>query len=128
MDTEAQAVDRAISKLFEKSIFKRGDSEFEVRSLVPTAKWRPIAAEWWKKKEACVIGEDSCGNLYLRMCDGTVRFWDHETENDEILAPSVRAFLLALEAPTPVKLKPGQVRTSWIDPAFLEKWKKKDET
>ncbi len=74
------------------------------------ADWRLISADWWKKKEACIIGDDSCGNYYLRVCDGTVRFWDYETERDEILFPSVREFLAALEAPTPVQLKPGQVK------------------
>ena len=127
MNTEAQAVDLAIAKLPEKSIFRKGDREFEVRTLVPVAMWRPVAAEWWKKKEACVIGEDSCGNFFLRVCDGTVRFWDHETEEDEILAPSVRAFLSALAAPTPVQLRPGQVKSAWIDPAFLEELRRKGD-
>lgn len=90
MDSEAQLVDRAIAALSRRRGFKKGEREFEVRSLFPVSAWRPVSEPWWKKKEACVIGEDSCGNLYLRVCDGTVRFWDHETEEDEVLAPSVR--------------------------------------
>jgi hypothetical protein len=72
-----------------------------------------------------MIGEDSCGNLFLRVCDGTVRFLDHETSEDKIIAPSVRAFLSGLHAPTPVELKPGQVKRVWIDPNFLESQRKK---
>ena len=126
MSTELQAaIDKAIANLPRRSIVRKEGREFEVRSLVPYSEWRPLAAPWWKKKEACVIGDDSCGNFYLRVCDGTVRFWDHEVEQDEVLFPSVREFLAALSPQAPVELKPGQVKRTWIDPAFLEEQRRK---
>jgi len=100
MDNESQAVDRAISKLHQRRIFSKGNRRFEVRSLVPVSSWRPVDADWWRKKEACVIGEDPLGNLILRVCDGTVRFWDQEKQEDEVIALSVREFLSALRAPS----------------------------
>lgn len=99
MDNESQAIDRAIAKLNPRCIFKKGDRYIEIRSLVPVSSWRPIKADWWRKKEACVIGEDNLGNLFLRVCDGTVRFWDQEKQEDEVIASSVRGFLSALRAP-----------------------------
>ena len=99
MDNESQVVDRAIAKLHQRRMFWKGDKRIEVRSLVPVSAWRPVKADWWKKKEACVIGEDTSGNLLLRVCDGTVRFWDQEKQEDEELASSVRRFLSALRPP-----------------------------
>lgn len=105
MDNESQVVDRAIAKLNQRHIFRKGDRLFQVRSLIPVSSWRPVKADWWRKKEACVIGEDTFGNLFLRVCDGTVRFWDQERQEDEVIASSVRDFLLALRAPS----EPGSV-------------------
>lgn len=99
MDSESQAVERAIARLHLRRIFAKGNRRLEVRSLAPVSSWRPVAAGWWKKKEACVIGEDVAGNLLLRVCDGTVRIWDRERQEDEVLASSVRGFLSALRAP-----------------------------
>jgi hypothetical protein len=120
------AIDKAIANLHQRCMVKSHDQEFEVRSLVPYSQWRPISEPWWKKKEACVIGEDSCGNYYLCVCDGSVRFWDHETGDDQLLFSSVRDFLTALSPPSPVELKPGQVLRGWIDPAFLEEQRKEN--
>ena len=96
METEDQTINRAIAKLPARRFFKKDGVEYEVSSLVPIHEWRPLREIWWKKKEACVIGQDSYGNLYLRVCDGTVRFWNHETQADEVLAPSVRKFVSSL--------------------------------
>jgi hypothetical protein len=98
MDNESQAMNRAIARLHQRRIFMKGDRYIEVRSLVPVSSWRPVNADWWKKKEAYVIGEDTFGNLFLRVCDGTVRFWDQEKQEDEVIASSVRMFLSALRA------------------------------
>ncbi|HEU0143366.1 MAG TPA: hypothetical protein VFQ47_01155 [Nitrososphaera sp.] len=105
MDNESQVVERAIAKLNQRRIFRKGDKLFEVRSLVPVSLWRPVKADWWRKKEAYVIGEDAFGNLFLRVCDGTVRFWDQERQEDEVIASSVREFLSASRAPS----EPGSV-------------------
>jgi len=105
MDNESQAVDRAIAKLQQKYLFKNGDRHLQVRSLIPVSSRRPVKADRWTKKKACIIGEDIFGNLFLRVCDGTVRFWDHEKLEDEIIASSVRKFLYSLGAPS----DPGNV-------------------
>ena len=96
MENESKAVDRAIAQLHQKCIFTNGQRRFEVRSLIPVSSWRPLTADWWRKKEACVIGEDIYGNLILRVCDGTVRLWNWEHQEDEVLSLSVRDFLSAL--------------------------------
>ena len=83
----------------------------------------PVSA--WKDGASCVIGEDSCGNRYLKRSDGVVSFWDHETDKEEALFPGVPEFIAALSPPVPVTLKPGQVRRVWIDPTFLEEQRRK---
>ena len=113
MSTDLQsAILEAIANLRQRSVVRKNGCEFEVRTLFPVSAW--------KKEAPCVIGEDSCGNRYLKRSEGTVSFWDHETEKEEILFPGVLEFLAALSAPTPVMLKPGQVKRVWIDPAFLD--------
>jgi cell wall assembly regulator SMI1 len=54
--------------------------------------------------------------------DWTVVFWDHEVEQETVLAQSFNEFLESLEKfdPETVKLKPGQVVSAWIDPSLLE--------
>jgi hypothetical protein len=58
---------------------------------------------------------------------GAVFFWDHEAPEDiTVLAPNFGAFLEILE-PFDVKkvtLKPGQVKSVWVDPKFLKRLKK----
>jgi hypothetical protein len=71
------------------------------------------------------VGEDSSGNLFLLASDGSVRFWDHETDDEKQLATSMETFLASLSAPMPVVLKPGQVKRVWIDPKFLEEQRRK---
>lgn len=54
---------------------------------------------------------------------GGVFFWDHEEpERDAKLADSFSRFmeLLAPFDPNSVELKPGQVKSAWIDPEFLK--------
>jgi hypothetical protein len=100
---ESSAVDKAIARLHERNVFRKGEREFQLRSLLPESSWRPLRAAWWRKKEAYVIGEDPSGNIFLRVCDGTVRFWDQHTQEDQLLAPSVRAFLSSLLPSPPRK-------------------------
>jgi hypothetical protein len=38
-------------------------------------------------------GADLSGNFFLRHCDGSVRYWDHQAQADTAIAPSVRDFL-----------------------------------
>ena len=110
-------VAETIANLPRRSIVRKGKREFEVRSL--------ILVSGWRKEGAYVIGEDSCGNNYRRHLNGSIWFWDHEKETEEILFSSVPEFLAALSAPTAVMLQPGQVKRVWIDPAFLEEQRRK---
>jgi hypothetical protein len=100
VDLQSPAIDRAITQLNQHSSFRSSRGEHQVRSLLPVASWRPIREAWWTKKEACVIGGDTNGNLLLRVCDGTVRLWDPITSTDEILSRSVRGFLESLSTPS----------------------------
>jgi hypothetical protein len=89
-------VDRAIARLPHRRILKADGRSFEVQSLHPASSWRPLNAEWWRGKEVYVIGDDPHGNLFLRHCDGIVRFWDFAVGRDVVVAPSVRDFLARL--------------------------------
>ena len=93
MESEEQIVARAIERLAERNAFKKEGRTFIVQSLIPVSEQHPLVEPWWTKKQASVIGMDPIGNLFLRMCDGTVRYWDHAKQADEILSPSVRRFV-----------------------------------
>ena len=82
--------------LLHADTFRFGDREIHILFLLPRALWRPLRVSWWKGKEVSLIGGDDHGNYLLRHCDGTVRLWDHSRGVDEIVAPSVRAFISGL--------------------------------
>ncbi|MFA5835224.1 MAG: hypothetical protein WDA22_17225 [Bacteroidota bacterium] len=96
MENELDIIDKAILTLYYKNTFIIKDRQFNVVLLIREKDWRPLSASWWKKKEACIIGVDYNGNFYLRVCDGTVRFWDHQSQKDEIIAQSVKEFITYL--------------------------------
>jgi hypothetical protein len=78
-----------------------------------------LSADTWP------IADAEGGNLVcLKLVDGvwSVVFWDHEREDETHLADSFTAFLESLERfdPQSVELKPGQVKSAWIDPSLLE--------
>ena len=110
--------------LSKRNIFKLGSDEFEVRTLFPVQSWRPHT-EPCRQAGSLILGEDSCGNFFLYAPDGSVSFWDHETDEETILAPTVEELCDSLVEPTPVVLKPGQVKRGWIYPKFLEEHKRK---
>jgi hypothetical protein len=117
------AVQKAIANLPQRNIAKKGAAEFELRKLYPISSWKPQAGV--SRPDSVVVGEDSCGNLFLMASDGSVSFWDHETDGETILAAGVEPFLNSLSAPTPVVLKPGQVKSVWVNPKFLEEQRRK---
>ena len=43
-----------------------------------------------------LIGVDLDGNFLLRHCDGSVRYWNHETQSEQKIASSVREFVSGL--------------------------------
>ncbi len=119
-----QAVERAIARLSKPHVFRVGTDEFEVRTLLSVASWRPHT-EPCRRAGSSVVGEDSCGNLFLCAPNGAVSFWDHENEVETVLSATMEEFCDGLVEPTPVVLRPGQVERVWIDPAFLAQQRKK---
>jgi hypothetical protein len=77
---------------------------------------------------ALPVARASGGNfVYLDPSSGVVYFWDHEIEDADIkLADSFDEFLTKLQPfdVSQIKLKPGQVKSAWINPDFLKKFKK----
>lgn len=68
------------------------------------------------------IASDDCGNfVYLNPKDNAIYFWDHEVAATiHKLADSFTRFLAILKPfdGSQIKLKPGQVKSVWIDPDF----------
>jgi hypothetical protein len=93
MQNQLDPIDRAIRQLHERRTFRHGDREIVIAFLVRTDDWRPLKAPWWRGKEAYIIGTDLNGNFLLRHCDGTVRFWDHHLQSDEVIARSIKDFV-----------------------------------
>ena len=125
MSTSLQlAIEKAIAELGKRNIFKKGEEEFEVRRLFQVQAWQPHT-EPCRQAGSVVIGEDSCGNFFLHAPDGSISFWDHETDGETLLAANVESFCASLTEPTPVVLKPGQVKSAWIDPNFLAELKRR---
>lgn len=118
------AVAKAIAALPTRSAFKTGSNEFGVRTLFPIQSWRPHTQPC-RQAGSVILGEDSGGNFFLYAPDGSVSFWDHETDEEIVLAPSAEEFCDSLVEPTPVVLRPGQVESAWINPAFLAEQKRK---
>jgi hypothetical protein len=96
MNSEADAIDKAIANLMLNRRIQLADRVLTVALLIREADWRPLKAPWWHQKEACIIGADLDGNFFLSHCDGSVRYWDHKTQSDSVIAKSVRDFLQQL--------------------------------
>jgi hypothetical protein len=96
MASNPDPIDKAIRDLWDRRVFLHGEKELVIACLIRTSDWRPLRANWWQGKEVCVIGADLDGNFFLRHSDGTVRYWDHKEQTDQVLASSVRDFLQSL--------------------------------
>lgn len=90
-------IETAIKHLGFRRTLMHGDRKILVACLVRMSDWRPLRAEWWRGKEVCIIGADLDGNFFLRHCDGTIRLWEHQLQQDTVLAPSVRDFVRKIE-------------------------------
>jgi len=78
-------------------------------------------------KGAWPIALTESGNLVILFQDDhSSRFWDHELEDETVVAANFTDFLEGLRAfaVSEVKLKPGQVVSAWIDPDLLKSPKK----
>jgi hypothetical protein len=96
MDANSEPIDRALRRLPSPWTFVHGGRDIVIVCLIRESDWRPLKAPWWRGKEVYVIGADVDGNFLLRHSDGTVRYWHHQTQTDEVLARSVREFASAL--------------------------------
>jgi hypothetical protein len=68
------------------------------------------------------FAEDSGSNLFTQIQNGSVCFWDHETDDLTVIAKSWEEFASGCIEPKEVKLKPGQVKRVWVDPNFKPKF------
>jgi hypothetical protein len=86
----------AIRRLWPCRTFWHGERKIRVACLIRQTDWRPLEADWWSGKEVYIIGADLDGNFFLRHCDGTVRYWDHQAQVDVVIAPSVQDFVVRI--------------------------------
>jgi len=103
MEDQPNPIDRAIKNLWQRCAFRQGDRGIIVACLIREEDWRPLQAPWWRGKEVCIIGADLSGNFLLRHCDGSVRYWDHQSRVDVVLAPSIRDFVARLSSGVALK-------------------------
>lgn len=97
MNDTTSAIDRAVKDLGVRRRFRHGPHDIVIASLVREADWRPLKAPWWRGKDVCVIGADIDGNFFLRHCDGSVRYWQHQHQADIILTRSVDEFVRGID-------------------------------
>jgi len=90
-------IDRAIGCLWPHRTFRHGPCTITIAVLIRQKDWRPLKAPWWRGKEVSIIGADLDGNFFLRHCDGSVRYWNHRSQTDTVVARSVREFVEAIE-------------------------------
>jgi hypothetical protein len=93
MSAKEEPIDRAVANLGIRNSFQHGERTVTIVCLVRAADRRPLKAPWWRGKEAYIVGADLLGNFFLRHCDGSIRYWDHSTQSDVVVAPSERDFV-----------------------------------
>jgi len=90
-------IDRAIRRLWPHRTFRHGTRTITIAILIREKDRRPLTAPWWRGKQVSIIGVDLDGNFLLRHCDGSVRYWDHHSQSDTVVAASVREFVERIE-------------------------------
>ena len=86
----------ARKNLWHKGTFLLGEKKIVMASLIRDEDTRPLKVPWWRGKEIYLIGVDVNGNFLLRHCDGSVRYWSHETQSEQKIALSVHEFVSGL--------------------------------
>ncbi|HEX3657733.1 MAG TPA: SMI1/KNR4 family protein [Pirellulales bacterium] len=76
----------------------------------------------WNALGLVVFAEDECGNAFVSASDGSIHFWDHETDDLVMLAASWNLFVEGCHLLKPTELDPRQVESVWIDPEFAKKF------
>ncbi len=97
MSSQLDPMEKAIRDLGWRDKVRCGDRVVQIACLIREIDWRPLKAGWWRGKEVCVIGVALSGDFFLRHCDGSVRLWEHNSQSDGVIAPSVREFVLGIE-------------------------------
>jgi len=98
MNKDEEAMERAFADMWWKRIYPlSGDRKLTIAFLIRAHDWRPLDAPWWRGKQVSIIGSDIHGNFFLRHCDGSIRYWDHQKQADEIVASSVVEFCRRIE-------------------------------
>lgn len=83
-------LEKAARMIGVRPIFEFEGREIHVVCIIP---WSPpLVAEWWRGKEASIIGADVNGNFFLRHSDGSVRYWEHTKRSALVVAKSVKEF------------------------------------
>lgn len=80
-----------------------------------------LPANFFIAKFGAPFAEDGGGNLFTQIQNGSICFWDHETDDLAVIAFSWEEFASGCIEPKEVKLKSGQVKSAWIDPEFARK-------
>lgn len=62
-----------------------------------------------------LIAEDSCGNYFI-LDKGQVVFWDHETSERTVLAPTFQEFASRCSTPEDIQVDDNDVLSVWVDP------------
>jgi hypothetical protein len=121
IETLLAEIQPARRRLATRSFLAVGDDWYGVRAFLPA---KEIRSEFVGSRSRVRFAEDECGNYFtLSKSDGRVWFWDHETGKSTMMATNLTSFLTALAKMPEVKLKPGQVKSVWIDPKFMKKMK-----
>ena len=97
MNMQDDAVENARKNLWPNNTYRHGDEALVVACLIRPEDTRPLHAPWWRGKEVYLIGVEENGNFFLHHCDGSIRYWDHATQKDTVIAKSIKAFVTALE-------------------------------
>jgi hypothetical protein len=79
-------------------MYRHDDLLLKIVVLVRLEDSRPLYVSWWKKKQAYLLGADENGNFLLHYCDGSIRYWNHQTQSELKIAASIREFLKGLKA------------------------------
>ena len=97
MASSVEAIDKAFANFWKRTYALDADRTLTIAFLIRANDWRPLDAPWWAGKQVSIIGADIDGNFFLRHCDGSVRYWSHVKQGDEVIAASVNEFCKRLQ-------------------------------
>lgn len=80
----------------------------------------PVTPDFFVDSSWTPFAEDGCGNYFATSEQGSVIFWDHETDDITVLASSIDEFCKSCALPEEVELDEDQVESLWIDPEFAK--------